>query len=188
MRLPLLIASLLALTLPALAVEMGDDGLHKAPWMRDTFKDLREDLDEANAEGRRLVMIVEQRGCIYCKKMHEEVFSDPEVSSFIDENFFVIQLNMFGDVEVVDLDGDVRSEKDMAAKWGVLFTPTMIFLPEEADGGTTAISASVATMPGAFSRGTTLDLLNWVMEKGYAGDEGFQRYHARMIEERGGEQ
>ena len=63
MRLPLLIASLLALTLPALAVEMGDDGLHKAPWMRDTFKDLREDLDEANAEGRRLVMIVEQRGC-----------------------------------------------------------------------------------------------------------------------------
>jgi len=52
--------------------EIGDDGLHKAPWMRDTFKDLREDLDEANSEGKRLMVMIEQRGCIYCKKMHEE--------------------------------------------------------------------------------------------------------------------
>ena len=29
------------------AAELGDDGLHKTPWMRDTFKDLREDLEEA---------------------------------------------------------------------------------------------------------------------------------------------
>ena len=64
----------------AVAAELGDDGLHKAPWMRDTFKDLREDLDEANAEGKRLMILVEQRGCIYCKKMHEEVFSVPEVA------------------------------------------------------------------------------------------------------------
>ncbi|MEM6596213.1 MAG: thioredoxin, partial [Pseudomonadota bacterium] len=33
----------------AMAGEIGDDGLHKASWMRDTFKDLTEDLDEANA-------------------------------------------------------------------------------------------------------------------------------------------
>ena len=41
--------------------EMGDDGLHKAPWMRDTFKDLSEDLADANAEGKRLMVIIEQR-------------------------------------------------------------------------------------------------------------------------------
>ncbi|HSG56034.1 MAG TPA: thioredoxin, partial [Paracoccaceae bacterium] len=29
--------------MPLAAAEMGDDGLHKATWMRDTFKDLRED-------------------------------------------------------------------------------------------------------------------------------------------------
>ena len=38
--------------------EMGDDGLHKAPWMRDTFKDLSEDLADANAEGKRLMVII----------------------------------------------------------------------------------------------------------------------------------
>ena len=38
-----------------IALEVGDDGLHKTKWMQDTFKDLREDLEEANAEGKRLV-------------------------------------------------------------------------------------------------------------------------------------
>ena len=62
--------------LPATA-EMGDDGLHKAPWMHQTFLDLREDLAEENAAGQRLMLLVEQRGCIYCRKMHEEVFVLP---------------------------------------------------------------------------------------------------------------
>ncbi len=71
--------------------------------MRDTFKDLREDLDEANAEGKRLVLFIEQRGCIYCTKMHEEVFPRPEISEYIAEKYFVVQLNLHGDVEITDL-------------------------------------------------------------------------------------
>ncbi|MFT7047300.1 MAG: thioredoxin-related protein, partial [Celeribacter sp.] len=74
---------------PAFAFEMGDDGLHKTPWQRDTFKDLRDDLAEATAEGKRLMVMIEQRGCIYCTKMHEEVFPDPEVTQMIEDNFFV---------------------------------------------------------------------------------------------------
>ena len=65
-----LLALLALLAMPAFAAELGDDGLHKTDWMRDTFKDLREDLHEANVEGKRLVLMVEQRGCIYCTKMH----------------------------------------------------------------------------------------------------------------------
>ena len=62
-----------AFALPLWAAELGDDGLHKTAWMRDTFKDLNEDLAEASGEGKRLAIIIEQRGCIYCTKMHEEV-------------------------------------------------------------------------------------------------------------------
>ena len=54
----------LLLALPLWAAELGDDGLYKTDWMRDTFKDLREDLEEANAEGKRLALIFEQRGCV----------------------------------------------------------------------------------------------------------------------------
>lgn len=185
MRRFLAILGLLALTSGAQA-ELGDDGLHKTAWMRDTFKDLREDLDEANAEGKRLVLFFEQRGCVYCAKMHKEVFPRPEVSSYIEENYFVVQLNLHGDIEVTDFDGEALSEKDMARKWGILFTPTILFLPEEVAEDQSAQQAAVAMMPGAFGAGTTLDMFTWVIEKRYAIDNGedFQRYHARRIQER----
>lgn len=174
------------LALPAVAAELGDDGLHKAEWMRDTFKDLREDLAEANDEGKRLMLIFEQRGCIYCTEMHEKVFPRPEINSYLMDNYFVVQLNLHGDTEITDFDGDVLTEKSAARKWGILFTPTMMFLPEDVPEGLAAPQAAVATMPGAFGGGTTIDMLTWVKEKRYAmdGEEDFQRYHARRIQER----
>ncbi|MCR8550120.1 thioredoxin family protein [Salipiger sp. P9] len=179
-------AAALALPVWADVAPLGDDGLYKEPWMRDTFKDLREDLGEANAEGKRMVLFVEQRGCIYCHKMHEEVFSQPDMAAYIEENFFVIQVNLHGDTEITDFDGESLSEKDAAAKWRVLFTPNIIFLPEEVAEGATAIESAVAVMPGAFGKGTTLDMFTWVNEKRYELDNGedFQRYHARRIQER----
>jgi thioredoxin-related protein len=170
-----------ALAEPGAAAVMGDDGLYKTDWMRDTFKDLREDLAEANAEGKRLMLLIEQRGCIYCKKMHEEVFPVPEIESYLHENYFVVQLNMFGDVEVTDFDGEVLPEKDMIMKWGMMFTPTMVFLPEEVPGDMSAARAAVAVMPGYFGRYMTLNMLTWIVEKGYESGENFQKYHARKL-------
>jgi len=163
--------------------EMGDDGLHKAPWMRDTFKDLSEDLADANAEGKRLMVIIEQRGCIYCKKMHEDVFPVVKIADYIEENFFVVQINMFGDVEVTDFDGTILPEKEMVRRWGALFTPSILFFPEEVGGDVSANQAAVASMPGAFGKHTTFNMLNWVVEHGYEGEESFQKYHARKFSE-----
>lgn len=174
----------LFLAVPAMATVLGDDGLHKTPWMRDTFKDLSEDLAEANAEGKRLMVIIEQRGCIYCLKMHEEVFVRPEIAQYIEDHFFVVQINMFGDVEVTDFDGTALPEKDMVKRWGALFTPSIYFFPEEVAEDVPAHRAAVANMPGAFSANMTLNMFTWVVEKGYDGDEPFQKYHARMLEER----
>jgi thioredoxin-related protein len=78
------------------------------------------------------------------------------------------------------------AEKDLARKWGILFTPTVVFLPEEVPEDTPAIRAAVAVMPGAFGKQTTLDMYTWVKEERYAIENGedFQRYHARRIAER----
>ena len=169
--------------------EIGDDGLHKQIWMRDTFKDLREDLNEANMEGKRLVLMFEQRGCIYCSKMHNDVYSRGDISGYIEENFYVVQLNLHGDLEVTDFDGEVLSEKAMARKWNILFTPTVLYLPREVEDGLTATEAAVSLMPGAWLAGTTIDMLTWVKEERYLLDNGedFQRYHARRVKERNGE-
>lgn len=163
------------------AATVGDDGLHKQSWFTVTFRDLAEDIETAAEEGKRLAIIFEQRGCIYCRQMHEKLLSDPEVADYIKTNFMVVQYNMFGDEEVIDLDGEALTEKTAARKWGYVFTPTIVFLPESAPDGKTAREAAVATMPGAFGKWTFLNMFRWVNEKGYESDEHFQKYHARII-------
>lgn len=183
-----LLTLVLALVLagPLAAAELGDDGLHKADWMRDTFKDLQEDFAEAESEGKRLLILVEQRGCVYCDEMHKHTFSDPRVKAMLEDRYFPVQINLHGDTEVVDTDGEALTEKAAMRKWGVMFTPTMIFFPAGLDGDKPANAQAVAIMPGAFKAGTTLDLLTWVAEDRYLdqSEEDFQRYHARMIRER----
>lgn len=182
-----LIAGCVALMLagPAWA-EMGDDGLHKTAWMRDTFKDLQEDFAEAESEGKRLVLLIEQQGCIYCAKMHETTFVDPRVKAMLEDSYFPVQINLNGDTEVVDTDGEALTEKTAMRKWGIMFTPTLIFLPAKLDPNLSTSQQAVAVMPGAFGPGTTLDILTWVAEERYVdqSEEDFQHYHARMIRER----
>ncbi len=115
------------------ADEMGDDGLFKADWMRDTFKDLQEDFADAKDEDKRLMVLVEQRGCSYCREMHEVTFADSRVADYMRDNYFVVQVNLHGATELTDTDGEALTERGAARKWGLLFTPTMMFLPTELD-------------------------------------------------------
>ena len=184
MRLFLAVTVLLAGITGALAAEVGDDGLHKQAWFATTFREIKEDMATARADGKRLALIFEQRGCIYCRQVHEEVLVDPEVRDFIKDNYMVVQYNLYGDEEVTDLDGEALTEKTAARKWRVTFTPTIFFLPEETDGKKDVGASTVAVMPGAFRKGTFLDMFQWVHKKGYETDEDFQRYHARRIIER----
>jgi thioredoxin-related protein len=110
-------ALLLAGVSVASAAEIGGDGLHKEDWFSLSFRDIREDMDAARAEGKGLVLVFEQRGCIYCAKMHEEILSDGEVRDFIRSNFKVVQYNLFGSEEVTDLDGKALVEKTAARRW-----------------------------------------------------------------------
>lgn len=177
--------ALAALAAPALAAaaEPAPGDLHSKPWFAVTFQDMREDLAMARDEGKRLALVIEQPGCIYCRKMHEELLTDPEVADFIKENFVVVQLNMFGDHEVTDLDGEVMTEREAARRWAVTFTPTIIFLPEEVPAeDVTVADVAVQRMQGAFGKWTFLDMFRWIDMKGYETDRHFQKWHAENIE------
>lgn len=187
MRFIFVVVAMLLAPMAAQAVEMGEDGLHKQAWFAQTFKDLKDDMETAKAEGKRLAIIFEQRGCIYCKRLHEEVLSDAAIADYISDHFMVVQYNLFGDEEVIDLDGDELTEKTAARKWRVVYTPTVMFLPEALADEGGAGDLAVATMPGAFGKGTTLNMFKWVQEKGYDSDEHFQKYHARKLAERDAE-
>ena len=185
MRTALALAALALAALPAFA-EKGPDGLHVEPWIEDTFLDLREDFETAADEGRRLLVLIEQRGCIYCDKMHTDVFSEPDIAERLSDDFYVVRINLHGDLEVTDLDGEVMSEKEAVRRWGTLFTPTQLFLPKELPDDPGALSqVAAAAVPGAFGAWTTRNMMDWVLEEGYAGGEDFQRYHARRLKEEG---
>lgn len=179
----MLATALVISSTPAIA-ELDDNGLHVAPWIETTFLDMREDLGDATANGQRLLVMVEQRGCIYCTRLHEEVFVAPEIAALLEENFFVVRVNLHGSTEAYDFDGQAMSEAELARRWGTLFTPTLLFFPQEVPADVAGSEATVAVMPGAFGSETVYDMLNWILAEGYLGEEDFQRYHARMYNAR----
>ncbi|MBB4287704.1 thioredoxin family protein [Roseospira goensis] len=186
----LLLGLCLAVAAPAVAAEgdpieptLGEDGLYHHDFFLQSFLDIGEDLADSQAEGKRLVVVFEQRGCIYCKKVNTELLADPEIHRYVKENFNVLQLNLFGERLVTDLDGETMPEKRLARRWGVLFTPTFVFLPEDpADAtGMTGKDAAVFNMHGAFGKGTFTAAFEWVQQKDYEGDTHFQQYVADKI-------
>lgn len=111
-----------------------EDGLYRQPWFLDSLLELADDLDGAARQGKRFAIVWELRGCPYCKKTHEVNFARSDIAQFVRRRFEILQLNIVGDREVVDFDGERLPEKRLAAKYGVRGTPTFQFFPESAAG------------------------------------------------------
>jgi len=158
--------------------QTGEDGMHIQPWFHESFLDLGEDLKEAQAQGKRLAIMWEQRGCPYCLRTHEVNLRIPAVVNYIKRNFVVIQMNMWGDREVTDFDGEVLTEKKLANKYAVLFTPTLQFFPESLEkvGGRSGGDAEVVRIPGYFKPFHFFFLFHYAFEKGYESEPNFQRW------------
>jgi thioredoxin-related protein len=150
--------------------------------MTETFLDLKEDHQSARENGKRLVIFVEQKGCIYCRKIQTEILVIPKINAYIRKHFKVVQIDMWGDKEVIDFDGEVTTEKKLVRKWGLLFTPTIIFFPEKINimPGKSGKEIALAMMPGAFGEYTFIAMLEWIQNKIYKNGEHFQKYVIRQ--------
>jgi thioredoxin-related protein len=148
-----------------------DDGLYKEPWFLESFLDLADDLEGARKEGKRFVIMWELKGCPYCKETHFVNFAQPRISDYIRANFEVLQLNIIGSRKVTDFDGTELGEKELAAKYGVRFTPTFQFFPDKADGlkALPPAKREVARAPGYLRPDDFLAMFRYVREKAYEG-------------------
>jgi thioredoxin-related protein len=104
----------------------------KPEWFKNSFLDLREDVNEATANNKRVLLYFYQDGCPYCAKLLRDNFSQKSISDKTQKYFDVIAINMWGDREVTGLDGNSLTEKTFAEKMRVMFTPTIIILDESA--------------------------------------------------------
>lgn len=155
---------------PALAqAVLGDDGLHKQPWMLDSFLEIASDLQDARDAGKGLIVLFEQRGCPYCKELHEVNFADARITDYLTEHFDVLQLDIWGSREATDLGGEAMEERQLARKWQVNFTPTTVFFAKDGP------AEEVFRLPGYFKPFHYISGLEYVAE-GHYRDENFQRY------------
>ncbi|MBL4691645.1 MAG: thioredoxin family protein [Rhodospirillales bacterium] len=145
-------------------------GLHSQPWFLNSFLDLKDDLESATNAGRRFAVLWELAGCPYCRETHLVNFARPDIRDYIKENYDFLQLDVRGAREVVDFDGKVMAERDLAKRHKIRFSPTIQFFAETA-GGVTGRDGKktieVARMPGYFRPRHFLAMFQFVRDKGY---------------------
>lgn len=156
-------------------LKYNDDGLIIQPWFLESFLILDEDLAEASANGKRFAIFWELKGCPYCKETHRVNLAKPDILDYVKTNFTILQLNIIGSRMVTDFDGEELSEKDLARKWQVRFTPTIQFFTDDVDAakGKSGHDNEVARIPGYFKPAHFMAMFKYVEEKAYTR----QKFH-----------
>ena len=125
-------------------------------WFTDSFLDFREDIVDAKRDRRRLMVYFGQDGCPYCTALMKTNFSQQRIVEKTRKNFVAIALNIFGDRETKWLDGSMMTEKELARKLRVQFTPTILFFDET--------GAIVARLDGYYPPNKFEAVLDYVAE------------------------
>jgi thioredoxin-related protein len=152
------------------APTLGASGMYTQTWFLESFLDLGEDLREARAGGKRFAIIWEQRGCAYCRETHVVNFAVPEIQNFVKGGFEILQLDIHGAREVTDFDGQAMSEKALATKYGVRYTPTITFYHDPPANDAKAInwrSLELTRLTGYYKPFHFLSAFRYVSEKAY---------------------
>lgn len=99
-------------------------------WFKESFLDLEEDIADATASNKRLVLYFWQPGCPYCNQLWEDNFSQKDIEEKFRKNFEIIALNMWGDREVITVSGNSFTEKALSDALNIQYTPTLLFFDE----------------------------------------------------------
>ena len=94
-----------------------------------------------------------------------------------------MQLDLRGSREVTDFDGEAMEERALTRKWGMIYTPTLVFFSPDktGDGTKTGRDLAVSVMPGYFKPFHFISMYEFVAEERY-GDQVFQRYLQEKFE------
>jgi thioredoxin-related protein len=131
-----LLGFLLCWSLATTAAESTDAAQRATPfelpaWFKTSFLDLKEDVAEAAATDKRLLLYIGQDGCPYCRELMQNNFTQKPIVDYTRKHFDVLAINLWGDAEVTDFNDQRLSEKEFARQLKVQFTPTLLFFDEQ---------------------------------------------------------
>ena len=122
-------------------------------------------LERATAEGKKILMDVYAVWCPYCKQMHTQVYTDPQVQEAIEKYFYLVKVNVEGSDKVI-FRGETFTETSFARALNVTSYPSTFFV----DTGENILGMQ----PGVVPAETFAYLLSYV---------GSDEYKKRSFEE-----
>ncbi len=128
-------------------------------WFKQSFLDIAEDVAEAAEADKHVMLFMYINGCPYCHKMVEENLKHAPYTAFVKEHFDVIALNILGDREIALNEETSLTEKALANKLRVRYTPTIVFLDQQ--------NKTVARINGYRSVEDFKHVLDYVQQKAY---------------------
>lgn len=102
-------------------------------FFNDSFGDLQEELDVAKEEGKKGVMLFfEMDDCPFCTRMKKSILSKDKVQQYYRDNFRLLAIDIEGDLELTDFQGNGTTQKEFAEKQHrVRATPVIAFFDLE---------------------------------------------------------
>lgn len=90
--------------------------------------DLSEELETAQDDGKKgLFIFFEMDECPFCHRMKKTVLNQPDIQDYFKDNFHSISIDVEGDLEIVDFEGNDTTQKDFSSKNRIRATPVMAF-------------------------------------------------------------
>lgn len=133
---------------------------HLAPsWFKESFLEIQDDVDEATEANKHVILFFQLNGCPYCDRMLTESFQAEPLTSYIQEHFDTIAINVGGDREIIFNEEITVIEKDLSELLNVRATPAILFLNGE---NKTVVRVNGYRSPERFEQ-----VLHFVTEKGY---------------------
>ena len=172
-RLLALIALLCAFALPARAQVASPYAIDIPDWFTESLLEMRDEVRDAAAQGKRVMLYFGQDGCPYCTTLMRTNFSQRAIVEKTRRHFVAIALNLWGDREVAWVDGRRLTEKALGRELRVQFTPTLLFLD---DKGAVALRLNGYLPPHRFE--AALDYAAGIAGKGLRYDD-YMRTAAR---------
>jgi thioredoxin-related protein len=149
-------------------------------WFKISFLDLPEDIKEAAAAKKRVMIYFGQNGCPYCRQLMEVNFTQPDIVAKLRRNFDLVEINILGSREIGWFDGIARTEKDFARFIKVRYTPTLLVIDER---GGILLRINGYYPPALFNAA-----LDYVVDGTYRKEPDLQHYlgnRGEQIPERG---